>query len=425
MRILFTLIFFYFQTLLLAQKNDIRFYIEQAQKNSPLIFEKNIQNAALDVEVNRLKAFYTKPRIALNAGILFAPIISTDNNSTKFEFVSSGADDYFGYDLSISDGGQYQAVVSVEQPLFGGNRLNIASQSIKVSRQLNETDINLTAHDIERIVGYQYLRCLRSQKRTNAFTKLTGLVENELKLMKQLTHSGVYKYSDFELLKIEYQNYQVQQEKSKSEFQQNLMDLNIVCGIDDTTLVKLEKLTFSLNTTPEKSYFLKKYELDSLRLNSLQQLSEIKYQPQLSLFADGGLNAVYLPELDRLGFGFGVKFSWTLFDGHQRNLTREKTGLLKKDFKFKTQRFITENSVRKANILKQIKSIDKQLNIKSGQNKSYDNLIRIYKTEFSQGQLSAIEFVNVLRDKVNLHLELIDLKMQKQALINTYNYWNY
>ncbi|NOX48242.1 MAG: TolC family protein [Chlorobi bacterium] len=408
-----------------GQTKDFDDFLAIARENSPLIFRKQTQNKAMEAELKRIKAFYTRPQISLDAGLLFAPIISTDNNTTKFEFVSPGAHDYYGYDLNASDGGQYQAFVSVEQPVFGGNRVEIASGNLAVSREINETEIKMTAHELERIVGLQYLRCLRSQKRIDAFSQLTGLVEKELQLMGQLTQSGVYKYSDYELLNIEYQNYQVSLEQSKASYQQDFLDLNIICGINDTNTVKLKEHGFGLNKPPEESFFLKKYKLDSLKLNSLRQMSEIKYQPQLSLFANGGLNAIYLPDYNRIGIGFGLKFSWTLFDGHQRDFNRERTNILTREFSFQKQRFITENSVRKTKILNQIKSIGKQISIKSAQGNSYDKLIRIYKTEFSQGELSAIEFVSVLRDKVNLNLKLIDLKMQKQALINTYNFWNY
>ncbi len=425
MKILIALIFALFQQIIYAQTNDINFYINRARQNSPLIFERTNKNAALDVEIKRLKAFYTKPQIALNASVLFAPIVSTGNGTTKFEFVSSGTDDYYGYDLALSDGGQYQAVVSVEQPLLGNGRMEIAGQNIAVAKQINETEIKLTGHDIERIVGLQYLRCLRSQQRIEAYDKLTGLVRDQLKLMDKLTQSGIFKYSDLELLKIEYRNYQVALEKSKAGFNQNLMDLNILCGLNDTSAVKLKNTTFTIKSPVEKSYFLKKYELDSLRLNTMQQLSEIKYKPQLSLFADGGLNATYIPGFNRLGFGVGLKFSWTLFDGRQRDFTRERTEILKKDFVFKMNRFVTENTVRKQKMLIQINSLEKQIKLKSEQQSSYDNLMKIYKTEFSQGEISAIEFVNVLRDRVSLYLDLIDLQIQKQALINTYNYWNY
>jgi outer membrane protein TolC len=408
-----------------AQTRNFVDFLAKARENSPLIYGKQIQNKAMEAELKRIKAFYTRPQISLDAGLLFAPIISTDNNNTKLEFISPGATNYYGYDLGVSDGGQYQAVVSVEQPVFGGNRVEIASQNLAVSREINETEMKLTANELERIVGLQYLHCLRSQKRIEAYSQLTHLVKKELQLMEQLTQSGVYKYSDYELLNIEYQNYQVSLEQSKAGYQQDFLDLNIICGINDTTTVKLDEHSFGLNKSPEESFFLKKYKLDSLKLNSLQQMSEIKYQPQLSLFANGGLNAIYLPDYNRLGIGFGLKFSWTLFDGHQRDFNRDQTNILTQDFSFQKQRFITENTVRKTKILNQIKSIEKQISIKSTQDKSYDKLIKIYKTEFSQGELSAIEFVSVLRDKVNLYLELIDLKMQKQALINTYNFWNY
>ncbi len=408
-----------------GQTKNFDDFITIARENSPLIFRKQTQNKAMEAELKRIKAFYTRPQISLDAGLLFAPIISTDNNTTEFEFVSPGANDYYGYDLGASDGGQYQAFVSVEQAIFGGNRVEIASGNLAVSREINETEIKMTAHELERIVGLQYLRCLRSQKRIDAFLRLTGLVKKELELMGQLTQSGVYKYSDHELLNIEYQNYQVSLEQSKASYQRDFLDLNIICGINDTNTVKLEEHGFGLNKPPEESFFLEKYKLDSMKLNSLRQMSEIKYQPRLSLFANGGLNAIYLPDYNRLGIGFGLKFSWTLFDGHQRDFNRERTNILTRDFSFQKQRFIAENSVRKTKILNQIKSIGKQISIKSAQGNSYDKLVRIYKTEFSQGELSAIEFVSVLRDKVNLNLELIDLKMQKQALINTYNFWNY
>ena len=126
---------------------------------------------------------------------------------------------------------------------------------------------------------------------------------------------------------------------------------------------------------------MKKYELDSLYLISLQQLSELKYQPQLNLFANDGLNAVYMPGLNRLGFSFGLKFSQVLFDGNQRHYTMEKTAILTQDIAFKKQRFITENSIRKTKITDQINSIDKQLDMKINQKKEYDKLIGIYKTE--------------------------------------------
>ena len=408
-----------------AQIKDFDGFLAKAKENSPFIYGKQTQNKAMEAELKRIKAFYTRPKISLDAGLLFAPIISTDNNNTKFEFVSPGATDYYGYDLSASDGGQYQADVSVEQPVFGGSRVEIASQNLAVSREINETEIKLTANELERTVGLQYLRCLRSQKRIEAYSQLTHLVKKELQLMGQLAQNGVYKYSDYELLNIELQNYRVSLEQSKANYQQNFLDLNIICGINDTAMVKLGEHNFDLKKPPAESFFLKKYELDSLKLNSLRQMSEIKYQPQLSLFANGGLNAIYLPDYNRLGIGFGLKFSWTLFDGHQRDFNREKTDILTQGFSFQKQRFITENSIRKTKILNQISFIEKQMDIKSTQDKSYDKLIKIYKTEFSQGELSAIEFVSVLRDKVNLYLELIDLRMQKQALVNTYNFWNY
>lgn len=415
----------FFSTGLEAQIKSLDYFIGQAKKNSPLIFEKKVQNNAMEVELKRLKAFYTQPKMSIDAGLLFAPIISADNNSTRAQFVSAGATDYYGYDLAVSDGGQYQALLSVEQPLTGGKKMGIASRNLAVSREINEAEIKLTIYDIERIVGYQYLRCLQSQNQIDVYSGLINLINRELQIMQELLQNGIYKYSDYRQLRIELKNYQIFIEKSKSGYQQNLLDLNIICGIKDTALVELKDVDFSLKTRVGDSFFIRKYELDSLNLISLQQLSELKYQPQLNLFANNGLNAVYLPGLNRLGFSFGLKFSWVLFDGKQRNYSRQETDILAQDIAFKKQRFITENFIRRAKILNQINSIDKQLRMRYIQKDEYDELIGIYKTELSQGQISAIDFVNALRDIENLKQVIINLRMQKNALINTYNYWNY
>ena len=37
--------------------------------------------------------------------LTFAPIISHDTNTNRFEWVSAGATNYTGYDLALTDGG--------------------------------------------------------------------------------------------------------------------------------------------------------------------------------------------------------------------------------------------------------------------------------------------------------------------------------
>ncbi len=416
----------FYTVLLNAQTKDLNYFIGKAKTNSPLIHKNRTDNRIWDAEVQRLKAFYTQPEIRLNAGLLFSPVISKDNNATAFQWITQDATDYYGYDLAVSDGGQYQAVILVEQPLFAGKKLETVYWNAGINKQKNETNIQLTEHDLERIVGYQYLRCLQAKKQIIYFAGLQELINNELAQMKQLVKNGIYKPSDLQRLKIELEHYKIKITEAEAGYKQSFYDLNILCGNNDTVVYDLQEVSFQLKPAiPDSSFFLKRYRLDSLNLWTLQQISELKYQPQVSLFADGGLNAVYLPGINRLGVSMGIKFSWILFDGHQRDFERTKTNLMMEDIGFKKQYFATKQSQELLKIKEKIKETDRQLQMKKKQQTEYQKLLVIYKTELSQGNISVIDFTNTIRDMANLKQEIILLEMEKQALINSYNYWNF
>ena len=414
-----------FPAVVSAQPKDLSFFIKKAKTNSPLLFKQKTQNKILAVEANRLKAFYTQPEIGLNAGILFAPIVSNDNNATKFQWISKDANDYYGYDLAVSDGGQYQALVSYEQPLFSGKKLEIVNRHLMENIEKNQNDIQLTTIDIERFVGYQYLRCVQAKKQIAYFTDLQKLINDEIKTLNRLVQNGIYKPSDLQRLQIERTNYQIKISEAKINYEQNLYDLKILCGINDTIIYDLQDTEFQMQpVAADTSVFFEKYRIDSLNLWTAQQVSELKYKPRMSAFADGGLNAVYLPGINRLGVSVGLKFSWVLYDGHQRNLEREKTNLLLQDVSFKKQQFVTQRTVQLSKLRSQMLNIDNQLKLKENQQNAYLKLLEIYKSELSQGNISIIDFSNTIRDMATVKQEIILLEIKKKALINTYNYWN-
>jgi len=171
--------------------------------------------------------------------------------------------------------------------------------------------------------------------------------------------------------------------------------------------------------------FLISYKLDSLNIIAEQSINELKYKPQVNLFADAGLNAVYLPSFNRLGFSTGIAFSWNIFDGNQREIQREKSTIDLQTIEFEKKNFITQNDIYKNKILNQISTLDQRLKIIEEQIDQYDQLYNAYRKELSQGEVSVIDFKNLLKDIVAKKQESLLLKMEKQMLINSFNYWNY
>jgi len=427
MKIIFVNIFIlFFISWANAQTRNLNYYFEQAKNNSPLINKTQNSNKLILLDKQIVKNILSKPTVNVEGNILFAPIISHDNNTNKFQWITEGANSYTGYDLSYSDGGQYQAFISVKQPLFMGGTYKSYSKQADIQSQLNDNNIVLTEHELEQLVSHQYLLCLLAKLQSDISKSLLNKLKRQLKTMQKLVENAIYKQTDLMLMQIETKNYSIEYENYTAQYQNNLLDLNLICGIKDTNTVSLENVNFKLSPdTINSSVFLKKYDLDSLNIQANQNLFEQKYKPQLSLFANAGMNAIYTPSLNRFGFATGLNFSWNIFDGNQKKIHYNKSLIEMETIKFEKQNFSNQYNINKEKYLSQILAIEKQTTIVQSQLLEYKNLYDLYSLELSQAQVSIMDFKNLIRDISAKKQEALRLKMQKQSLINSYNYWNF
>lgn len=403
-------------------QNSLNYYITNAKKNSPLIVENQNQSKANQLEIDRLKAQYTKPQIGVTATYLLAPIVA--NNQLILNPVS--ANKYYGYDLGASNGGQYQALVNINQPLLANSRYTTAKELSEVNTKINENNIVLTAHDIEKTVTDQYILCWLDTQQINFVEQMLEFIINQKKILEKLVNSSIYKSSDLSLLNIEYQNNQLQLATLKINYQNHLMDLNILCGINDTAIVIIKQPEIISQLENKESSFLTKFSLDSMGLKSQQSILELKYKPQLNAFLNSGLNAVnYATISNRLGFSVGLSFSYTIFDGKQKLITRNKTELLQNTIERYRENFTNQNNIRKTKIKNELSSFNERTVILENQLKEYDIIISNYRKEILSGQLSIINYITTLKNKSLLQKDFALLNTQKLLLINTFNYWNW
>lgn len=409
-----------------AQTRDLNYYFELAETNSPLINKSLNENKIADLDLKLIRSILSKPELNIEANVLFAPIISHDNNKTRFELVSKGADNYTGYDLAITDGGQYQALLSLKQPLLTSSIYESYSNKAEVTHRINENSIELTKHELKQLVSYQYILCMKSKKQSEISANLLEELKGQLEILHKLVDNAIYKQTDLMLLQIEYNNYEIEYETFLDEYKNNFYDLNLICGINDSNSTDLQDIEFHLKANDlTLSKFLTVYRLDSLNIIAEQTISEQKYKPQLYFFANAGLNAVYLPAINRLGFSTGLNFSYNLYDGNQRQIQREKSAIYQQNIDFEKKTFKTHYEIYKTKYLNQIKSLEQRIQLIETQLEQYDKLYNVYNIELSQGEASIMDFKNLLKDIAAKKQESLLLKMEKQTLINSYNYWNY
>lgn len=409
-----------------AQDRDLDYYIGHAKENSPLINQAENEKKIVSLDLQQMNRILYKPEINVISGFTFSPIISRDNNTHSFHLVSDGATDYIGHDLALTDGGQYQALISMRQPLLSGSKYKAYMNKADISQQMNENNITLTIHELEQVVGLQYLLCIRSLKEAENSLSLIRNLEEQYALIQKLVENGVYKQTDLMLMQIELENYNLEYKGYQAEYISNLYDLNLICGISDTIVVGLQDIEFKINpVTAAKSGFLTGFKLDSLNILSDQAVNELKYKPQLDLFADAGLNAAYLPYPRRLGLSAGLALTWNIFDGHQKNIQREKSTVNLQTLEFRKNNFMTQNEISRNKILNQLNSVKERIKLNEMQADKYKHLAEAYSKELSLGEASIMDYKNLLKDIAAKNQELLQLRIENQFLINSYNYLNF
>ena len=402
-------------------------YLTAAQQNSPLIKDNQNLSKVNQLEVERLRAQFTKPVIGLNANYNFSPIIATDNNTT-IELNSKGSQKYYGYDLGLTNGGLYQGLVTVTQPLFYSERYKAYEEQANIYSQVNQNNIKLAVHDIEKYVIDQYILCLLDLQQSKYAEDMMNLLGQQKVIVQKLVAAALLKQSDQNLVNIEYGNFENLLMLNRANYRRNLMDLNILAGINDTSLVLLDTvyLTPRTDISSFSSQYLQRFRLDSLNLTATQKVFETRYKPQVNVFANSGLNAANISTLPRrFGVGGGVSLIWNFYDGKQKDITRRKTNLLLQSVNSYRDNFLAINDVRKNKFLAELNSYNERGALLQQQLKEYQSVIDSYRRELLSGQQSVINMINTIRNMGIVQRDYSLLQTNQLLLINAYNYWNW
>jgi hypothetical protein len=418
---------FFLPVCLSAQsQSNLDYYISTAKANSPLIKDNKNQSEATRIEVERLKAVYSKPQVGITANYLFAPVVSQDNGKTTLQLNPDNPTKYFGQDVGLTNGGLYQGLIGINQPLFMQSKFKVIADEAMISIKVNENNIRLTNYELEKIITDQYILCLLDLKQINFQNKYISLLKEQKDLVEKLVNGSVLKLSDAALLNIEIQSQFITLQTVQASYKKNLMDMSTIAGITDTAYRELIPADFQLSPLNNVSSFIEKYSLDSSTLIAQQKIFELRYKPQWNVFADGGINAANISTLPRrFGVTAGISYTKTLFDGRQKQINQRRTAALLKTSQAYKENFLNQNTVRKNNLFEQIKAIDARIRLTETQVQEYDKLLGYYKQELIKGQISVINYINTLKSAIALEKDFITMQANRQLLINTYNYWNH
>lgn len=417
-----TLIFILIFSGVMAAQNSLEYYLDKGYKNAPTLAEyKNLQQInSLQSELN--SAENSAFKVFLTADYLFAPYF---NNNGKL--LSTNPDPKaYGYDIGITNGGLYSALLNVEKNIFNGGVLNAYQNQNKIQSEQYSYNYDLEKHNLENQITDQYLTTFRSFMLLNLSKEIVSNLSKQLQITAEMVENGYEKAQNYLLLKISLQNEELSFNEAYQNYKNDLAQLNSICGIKDTSAVELTEVELELSSSKSTSDFYKKYELDSLALINQQTLFETKYQPQLKLFANTGLNAVEIDGIQRkIGMSAGLNFSLPIFDGGQKSLTRQQNQISQKTISDYKKYFEVNLEMAIENISSRIYSLRKNLNDMDGQISEYQKLMTISSEELRRGDISMIEYLTLLKNFIDLRKNKIEKETEYQMEINNYNYWNW
>ena len=398
----------------LAQ-NNLEYYLKAARENNPTVKENLALSEKAGIQENIIKAEYRKPKIFLSGDIYYPPLIPNKDDPNAI-----------GYDVAITDGGLYSGLLNILQPVFNKTTNETLTQQAKIAGEAGIDKAQVALHQLEKNVIDQYIVSYQSMNQIEFVKILREQLIKQKLIIEAFAARGIYKKSDILLIEIEIQNQSTEINTLQDIYNRNIYELNELCGITATPDVKLSDPQILLVVDTKQSQFLERFRLDSLQEVYNLQVANLKYKPQFNLYGNTGLQAIELAGIQRkFGVGMGITMAIPIYDGHQKDYTKQQSDINLRVIDNYRQNFIVQKSNRQQAILSELTLIEQKINIIRSKLNNYEKLIELYKIELQNGELQIINFMNIIKSYTIAQHDLAISETNKMLIINNNNYYNW
>jgi outer membrane protein TolC len=394
---------------IMAQSNNLDFYIQQSIANSPLL--KDFQNQALSNGFDSLlvKAAY-KPHVNAMANSFYYPVING-----------------YSYDQAITNGGWYSAMIGVSQTIVGKNNISTQLQSIQLLNESLKNSVKISQQDLKRSITAQYITAYGDLTQYNLNKELIDLLQKEELLLKNLTEKGVYRQTDYLTFLVTVQQQELLLKQIMLQYKNDVATLNYLCGIADTSSVNLSEPVVQIENLPSinNSSFFKQFVLDSLKLVNRKMLVDLNYRPKLNVFADAGYNSTLTQTPDKnFGTSLGFNVALPIYDGKQRKLQYSKVGIADKTRMAYKDFFTSQYKQRIEQLMQQLNATNDLIVQINTQLKYSDALIGANRKLLETGEARISDYLIAITSYLNIKNQLTLNTINRLQLINQINYWN-
>lgn len=385
-----------------AQTKNLGYYLEQGLIHSPLLRDYNNQILSARFDSLLVNASFG-PQVALNTNIAYAP---------------SGKS--WGYSDAATNGGTYQSIVAVNQPLLIHRQRKNQVEAIELLKQTIGLNAKLSTIDLQKSITAQYLTTFADFSLYQFNKKVGAQLKKELQTLKELVEKGIYLQTDFYNLDIAIRSIEVSNRQTFIQMKNNIGILNLLCGITDTCTTELQTPLLSVPSLGNNgsSVQMQLFTTDSLRNINLQKSLDNAYLPKLSIYADAGFNSILPKEIPyNFGTSIGLTLSLPIYDGRQRQHQHQKIYLAESTRSGYQEMYLKQYKQQELQLAEQLRlSINLSSTIRE-QLKKQEELIQLYRKEISHGLVRFLDYITVLNGYLTAQSALIQAENNRLQII--------
>jgi len=406
-RFFLILIFSGFTLIAQNQSRSLDFYLKAGLQNSPLLndFRNQINSATSD---SLLISASKKPFVEARSQLMYAPF---SNN--------------FGYDEVITDGGNYTAVMGVSQNIFNKKELSNKYNASNLQRQLAANSTRITSNELNKVITDQYLVALSGYNDYLFNKTFLELFEKENRIVTEFVKNGVCKQTDYLSLVVETQSQEILISQIKGQFHKDLMQLNLLCGLNDSAWVDLiePQIVIKGEADIAKSPSYIQYKIDSVRIENEKAAIDIRYRLKVNWFADAGvLTSKPATFYKNFGASAGIGMNIPIYDGKQRDIEKHKLDFDENSRQMYQTSYHNQYFQQIQQLNGELRSLNETAVQMENQLKTSDLLVNALKTQLEAGIIQMTEYINAIKNLKNISRNLNLMKMQKLQVINEMNF---
>lgn len=389
-------------------RNDLTYFLKQAESNSPLLNDYNNQ-----ILLNRIDSL----KLRANYGF----IVSGELNSSYSPVIKG-----WGYDNALSNGQSVFAGIRLTKEFISAANKNtrLAAFNANIAQVLAQK--NLSLQSLRKQISDQYITTYSSQLQYQLSKEIIDLLHQEDVVLKKLTQSSAFKQTDYLNFKVNLQQNELSMQQHLADWQNNYGLLKYISGIANDVFLQLTVPQFEGAVVGQKfdeSLYAKAFVADSLKIVNDAKIIAYDYKMKVTAFSDGGYQSTFVQApYKNVGLSVGLGLSLPIYDGHRKKMLLQQNDLAMETRMKYLKQIKNQYSQQLFQISNQLDQYQKLIQTANQQMVYAQTLVVANVKQLPTGDVKMVDYILSINNLLNLKVNLIQYQANVWSLQNQLQY---